>query len=84
MIIREFVEFRLNRIDYVHLLMAGIGGEFSLCGYAHDENASEEEPLTSKFVLSKKRTVTCPDCAREILNCRGVRIDKALLERLIG
>ena len=55
----------------VHLLSA-INGEFTLCGDAFDLGDGVEQNYEWK--RTKSRTVTCPRCARQIVDCRGVRV----------
>lgn len=55
----------------VHMLNPLMGGEFTLCGDAFDL-ASDEDGYEQ--TVSKRRTVTCPHCAKVIRECRGVRI----------
>lgn len=69
----KYVEFEVEGINYVHIMSALGGGEYSLCGYAMDEHLSEQRPETTEFIPTKKRTVTCPQCILEIRNLRYVK-----------
>ena len=64
---REFVE-----ADGLIHLVNPIQGEYTLCGDAFDL-ASDEAGYEWK--KTKRKTVTCPSCARIILHTRSVRID---------
>lgn len=63
---REFVEAE----GLVHLVNEVGGGEHTLCGDAFDL-ASDEAGY--EWRATRRRTVTCPDCAAVIELCRGVR-----------
>lgn len=62
----EFVEAE----GFIHMLNP-INAEFTLCGDAFDLGSDvpgyRHEP-------TERRKVTCPNCARVILGCRGVRV----------
>jgi hypothetical protein len=60
---REFVEAE----GLVHLSL----GEFTLCGDAFDLGS---DVLGYEWRPTRSRTVTCPECARIIRECRGVRV----------
>ena len=57
----------------VHL-MAGINAEYSVCGDAFDIGS---EKGCDDMVETSKKVVTCSRCIVEILNCRGVKINKS-------
>ena len=67
---KKFVEFE----GFIHLMSVQSGGEFSLCGVAFDIGFHDGIELT--FKPTQAKTVSCPACIREILNCRGVKIIK--------
>tara|TARA_R110000782_G_scaffold19035_3_gene51716 strand:- start:593 stop:796 length:204 start_codon:yes stop_codon:yes gene_type:complete len=58
----------------VHLVGVGQGGEFTLCGDSFDVFETEEDFEDGALVKTIKTKVTCPDCLREIRNCRGAKI----------
>ena len=58
--------------DGVHLMM----GEFTLCGDSFDIGTTEGEEC-GDLMPTKKRTVTCANCAAIIEECRGVRIARS-------
>lgn len=72
----KYVEFEVDGINYVHVMSVLSGGEYSVCGYAFDEHNEEGGRITTEFIPTKKRTVTCPQCIREIQNLRYVKIQK--------
>lgn len=70
----------------IHLINHAGGGEFTLCGDAFDIDAvceghghSEDEEGAS-WKPHPHGPVTCPDCARGILQCRGIRIAPGVLD----
>jgi hypothetical protein len=63
----DFVEAE----GFIHLVGTTAGGEFTLCGDAFDLSSDIEG---YQWKPSKKRIVTCPECARIILHCRGVKV----------
>lgn len=62
----EFVEAE----GMVHLLNPAMG-EYTICGDAFDLDSDEDG---YEHRETKRRTVTCPTCARIVLACRGVRV----------
>ena len=54
----------------VHLMNA-FGGEHGVCGNALDAGSEGDGEDMHE---TKKRVVTCPDCIREIKNCRNIKI----------
>lgn len=54
----------------VHLVSPITAGEFTLCGDAFDLDCVVEG---YEQKATKKRTVTCSQCAQIIHECRGVR-----------
>jgi hypothetical protein len=65
----EFVEYE----GKVHLINPLMGREFTMCGDAFDAHSSENAP-EREFKSTRKRTVTCEQCAAVIIECRGVRV----------
>jgi hypothetical protein len=61
----EFVE----NAKGVHLML----GEYTLCGDAFDAPLSEADWDEGPFEATSKTTVTCPDCAQIIFECRAVK-----------
>ena len=51
--------------------LVSTNGEHTLCG-DHFQGDDFDDGL--QWVTTQKGPVTCPDCIREILNCRGVKI----------
>jgi hypothetical protein len=64
------MEFIANK-EGVHALY----GEYTLCGWAFDAPESERDWKHGPFEPTKRRTVTCRECARVIRACRSVRVD---------
>ena len=58
----------------VHLVGVVTGGEFTLCGDSFDIAETEDDYTEGGLAHTNKKIVTCPNCIREILNCRGVKI----------
>ena len=58
----------------VHLMW----GEHTLCGDAFDGWSSESDWEHGEMRETKRRTVTCPECVRMILECKAARVDKAV------
>lgn len=56
--------------DGVHLM----NGEYSLCGDAFDIGAVDDEVENMRD--TKRKTVTCRECARVIGYCRGVKVSR--------
>jgi len=54
----------------VHLI-SPFGSEHTLCGDAFD--AATERP-GYEWRVTQKRSVTCPNCARVVFMCAGVRV----------
>jgi hypothetical protein len=67
---REFLENDKG----VHLVGVGQGGEFTLCGDSFDISETESDFTEGALIKTNKKTLTCPDCIREVQNCRGVAI----------
>ena len=66
---RDFVE----NGDGVHLL-SPLNREYTLCGDAFDiSDTEDEDDHGGVFVVTRKRAVTCENCAAVIRECRGVR-----------
>lgn len=57
----------------VHLV--GPNSEFTLCSVAFDAADSENEP-TLRWMPTRQRIVTCPECVRVIVHCRNVPVGK--------
>lgn len=70
----EFIE----RDGEIHFVAPDIGGEFTLCGDAFDADLSEGD--VGSWNKTRSKIVTCHDCARVILACRGVRVSKEAKE----
>lgn len=60
----------------VHLMT----GEYSLCGAAWDGEDGRSEQMRP----TRKRTVTCPECVRIILQCKAARVDRNAAEIYYG
>jgi hypothetical protein len=56
----------------IHLI-SDLNGEITLCGNAFEGLAMNGEPTDDAWVDHDSGPVTCPECIREIMNCRGVR-----------
>lgn len=74
MISRAKKRFAKCENGLIHLINVLSGGEFTLCGDAFEGHALEGPDFA--WEECDKRPVTCPRCAAEIENCRGVRISK--------
>jgi hypothetical protein len=57
----------------VHLVAVLTGGEFTLCGDAFEGHAMGDDD-DFKWKECSHGPVTCPQCAKEIENCRGVKV----------
>lgn len=67
----------------VHL-MCFHESEHAVCGDAFDigEGYNPDDPDNPGMMEhTDKRTVTCPDCIIQILNCRNVKIDMEILNQ---
>lgn len=66
---KEFLENRKG----VHLVRAGIGDEYTICGDAFDINEAEGDYPDGELRYTSSKTVTCPDCIEQIEHCRNVK-----------
>lgn len=48
--------------------------EHTLCGDAFDAWSTESDWPDGEMKPTAKRTITCPECARLILDLRGIRV----------
>ena len=70
--------------DGVHLLI----GDYALCGdgfegqpaYYDELYEAPGEMELGEMRPTNERTVTCPRCVSIIVQCRGIRVDKSVLE----
>lgn len=65
---RQFVEAE----GVVHMV-SPIQAEFTLCGDAFDLDSDIPE---YEWLETRRRTVTCSQCATVVLGCRGVRAEQ--------
>lgn len=73
---KHFVEAE----GFVHLVSVN-NSEYTLCGDAFDLGS---EVQGYEWRETKRRSVTCSRCIREILNCRGARTAKEQQEKQDG
>jgi|GEM_PF-5337603 len=63
---------RFGRTLKTHLQSA-IHHNYMVCGVKFDRRTVAKD-VDGSEILEVVGPVTCPDCAREILNCRGVHV----------
>jgi hypothetical protein len=59
---------------FVHLVGVLTGGEFTVCGDAFEGHQMDYEGDDYTWRKVKSGPVTCLRCAKEIENCRGVKV----------
>lgn len=57
--------------------------EFTLCGDSFDIGDTEDDAKGCFWKEVKRGPVTCPVCARVILGCRGIHVQKSLQSKKI-
>ncbi len=61
--------------DHLIHLIDGINDQYTICGDAFEGGVEwDDNPNYSWITLSAKQAVTCPACARQIQQCRGVQV----------
>lgn len=56
----------------IHLLSNVQGGEFTLCGNAEEGPCLNDSDDDKAWTQCKPQKITCPDCIRQIEDCKEV------------
>jgi hypothetical protein len=65
---------RLSKLGYglIHVISPIGGSEHPLCGIAQDSADSEHSDLLRWVSPRKRGPVSCTECSKVVLHCRGI------------